>query len=519
LCVCLVLSISRREKTKEISVVFGQFKTVNEAYGDLPVVGSAKKHFDRFVCACVNVYNVECVVKIAMCRPTVRKTSSPECGNVVILMSISEKYRKHVITSFVKKIEPIVLVEGKAATLKDSNGKEYVDAFSGISVVNAGHCNPAVIEAAKQQMDRLVHACGYVYHLQPVADLAEKLAGLLGHNLNKTFFANSGSEAIECAMKLARKFTKKHELIALMCSFHGRTIGTLSITGQAGRRSYGMGPYLSGVAFAPAPYCYRCPLGLEYPGCGVQCAKMVEEVISYSTSGNVAGFIAEPVMGEGGIIVPPTEYFHKVKEILTHHGVLYLADEVQSGFGRTGKMFGYEHYDVTPDLVCMAKAIADGFPLGACTTRDEIGDSFEPGDHLSTFGGNPVSCAAAIANINYLQHEHLPEKAARDGEYAMKRFHELAKKHELIGEVRGKGLMIGLELVTNKETKHPAQMEAAKIRDLCRDKGVLVGHGGVKGNVVRIQPPLVITREQLDKVIDVLDQSLSQVNPVRGTGS
>lgn len=434
-------------------------------------------------------------------------------------MSVSEKYRKHVITNCVKKIEPIVLVEGREAILKDSNGKEYVDAFSGISVVNAGHCNPAVIEAAKRQMDRLVHACGYVYYLQPVADLAEKLAGLLGHGLNKTFFANSGAEAIECGMKLARKFTKKHELIALMCSFHGRTVGTLSITGQAGRRSYDMGPYMSGVAFAPAPYCYRCPLGLEYPSCGVQCAKMVEDVISYSTSGNVAGFIAEPLMGEGGIIVPPVEYFHKVKEILDHHGVLYVADEVQSGFGRTGKMFGYEHYGVTPDVVCMAKAIADGFPLSACTTRDEIGDSFEPGDHLSTFGGNPVSCAAAIANINYLQNERLPEKAARDGDYAMKRLNELAKNHELIGDVRGKGLMIGVELVTKRGTKVPAQMEAAKVRDLCREKGVLVGHGGVKGNVVRIQPPLVITREQLDKVIDVLGQSLSEIGLGRGAGS
>jgi 4-aminobutyrate aminotransferase len=434
-------------------------------------------------------------------------------------MNVSEKYEKHVITSCVKKIEPIVLVEGKGATVKDSSGKDYIDAFSGISVVNTGHCNSFVNEAAKRQMDRLVHACGYVYHLQPVADLAEKLANLLGNGLNKTFFANSGAEAIECGMKLARKFTKKHELVALMCSFHGRTVGTLSVTGQAGRRSYDMGPYMSGVAFAPAPYCYRCTLGLEYPDCGVQCAKMVEDVISYSTSGNVAGFIAEPVMGEGGIIVPPPEYFREVKKILGRHGVMYVADEVQSGFGRTGRMFGFEHYGVVPDVVCMAKGIADGFPLGACTTRDEIGDSFEPGDHLSTFGGNPVSCAAAIANINYLQKERLPEKAARDGDYAMKRLNELAKNHELIGDVRGKGLMIGVELVTKRETKVPAQMEAAKVRDLCREKGVLVGHGGVKGNVVRIQPPLVITREQLDKVIEVLGQSLSEVGLGRGAGS
>lgn len=272
-----------------------------------------------------------------------------------------------------------------------------------------------------------------------------------------------------------------------------------------------MGPYLSDVAFAPAPYCYRCPLGLEYPSCGIQCAKMLEDVISYSTSNNVAAFIAEPVMGEGGIIVPPPEYFSEVKKILDNHGVLYVTDEVQSGFGRTGKMFAFEHYGVIPDIVCMAKAIADGFPLGACTTRDEIGDSFDPGDHLSTFGGNPVSCAAAIANIDYLQKEHLSGKAAKDGEYVMKRLNQLTEKYDLIGEVRGKGLMIGVELVTNRESKAPGPEEAARIRNLCREKGVLVGHGGVKGNVVRIQPPLVISREQLDKVVDALEESISEV--------
>jgi 4-aminobutyrate aminotransferase-like enzyme len=320
-----------------------------------------------------------------------------------------EKYRKYVITSSVKRVEPITIVEGRDATLKDSKGREYIDAFAGIAVVNSGHCNPAVIEAAKQQMYKLVHACGYLYYLQPVAELAEKLAKVLGNNLEKTFFANSGAEAIECGLKLAKKFTKKHELIALMCSFHGRTVGTLSVTGQAGRRGYGMGPYMSGVAFAPVPYCYRCPLGLQYPSCGIRCAKMLEDVIAYSTSGNVAGFIAEPAMGEGGIIIPPQEYFIEVKKILHDHDILYIADEVQSGFGRTGRMFGFEHYGVVPDIVCTAKGIADGFPLGACTTRPEIGNSFDAGDHLSTFGGNPVSCTAGVANIDYLLKERLSD--------------------------------------------------------------------------------------------------------------
>jgi 4-aminobutyrate aminotransferase len=425
---------------------------------------------------------------------------------------VEAKYDKYVILSSIKKIEPVTLVEGKGATLKDSNGRKYIDAFAGISVVNSGHGNTTIMDAAKRQMDKLVHACAYVYPLQPVADLAEKIAKLLGHGLNKTFFSNSGAESIECGLKLARKFTKKHELVALMCSFHGRTIGTLSVTGQANRRGYGMGPYMSGVAFAPAPYCYRCSLGLKYPECDVQCAKMIQDVISYSTSSNVAGFIAEPVMGEGGIIVPPPEYFKEAKKILDANQVLYVADEVQSGFCRTGKMFGFEHYDVIPDIVCMAKGIANGFPLSACTTRDEIAASFDAGDHLSTFGGNPVSCAASIANVDYMLNEHLAEKSAADGEYAMKSLNELAHKHDIIGEVRGKGLMIGIELVKNQRTKTPASQEAGKIRDICREKGVLIGHGGVKSNVVRIQPPLVISREQLDTVIDVLDQSLKEVS-------
>jgi 4-aminobutyrate aminotransferase-like enzyme len=360
-------------------------------------------------------------------------------------------------------------------------------------------------------MDKLIHACGYVYHLQPVADLAEKLAGLMGGSLEKTFFGNSGAEAIESGLKLAKKFTKKQEVIALMCSFHGRTVGTLSITGQAGRRGHLMGPYTSGVAFGPTPYCYRCPLGLEYPSCGIQCAKMLEDVVNYSTSNDVAAFIAEPVMGEGGIIVPPPEYFTEVKKILDDHNILYIADEVQSGFGRTGKMFGYQHYGVLPDIVCMAKGIANGFPLGACTTRAEIGDSFEPGDHLSTFGGNPVSCAAAMANIDYMVREDLPEKASKDGEHAMKKLKEVAEKQKLIGDIRGKVLMIGIELVRDRETKAPASQEAARVRELCREKHVLIGHGGVKANVLRIQPPLVISREQLDHVIDTVDRSLAEV--------
>jgi 4-aminobutyrate aminotransferase len=422
-------------------------------------------------------------------------------------MDAEAKYQKYVITNCAPRLEPITIIEGKGATVTDSKGRRYVDAFSGISVVNTGHCNPAVIRAAKKQMEQLIHACSYIYHVQPVADLAEKLASIFGDGLRKTFFSNSGAEAVECAVKLARKFSKRHELIALMASFHGRTLGTLSITGQAKRKRYSMGPYMGSTSFAPTPYCYRCPLGLEYPSCGIQCAKMLEDVIDYATSDDVAAFIAEPILGEGGIIVPPSEYFREARKILRRRGILFIADEVQTGFARTGKMFGYQHYGETPDIVATAKGIAGGFPLGACTTRSEISEAFEVGDHLSTFGGNPVSCAAAIANIDYLVEADLPAKAAKNGEYLLRRLKELA--FNLVGEVRGKGLMIGLELVKDRK-KTPASVEAVKIRAICREKGVLIGQGGVKGNVLRIQPPLTISRKELDAVADTVEEALRE---------
>lgn len=423
---------------------------------------------------------------------------------------IIEKANKYLITSMVTKIQPVVIAEASGAIIKDVAGKEYIDCFAGISVVNAGHCRPEVVSAAIEQAKKLVHACSYVYYVPPTIELAEKMAEITFPSLQKTFFGNSGAEANECAIKLARKYTKRYELIALMCSFHGRTLGTLSVTGQAGRRKYDMGPYLSGISFAYPPYCYRCPFKKEYPGCDLLCARMVQDVIDYCTSKGVAAFIAEPVMGEGGIIPPPPEYFKVVKEILDENDILFIADEVQSGFGRTGKLFAIEHYGVEPDIMTLAKGIADGFPISACTTRADIGDSFEPGDHLSTFGGNPVSAAAALANINVMLKEKLPEQAAEKGSYIMKRLNEMKEEYEIIGDIRGKGLMIGIELVKDREKKTPAKDETTKIRDLAREKGLLIGSGGVKGCVLRIQPPLVIEKEQIDKALTILEDAIKE---------
>jgi 4-aminobutyrate aminotransferase/(S)-3-amino-2-methylpropionate transaminase len=420
-----------------------------------------------------------------------------------------ERYRDYVATSFVAAIEPIAVGKAEGATVWDQDGKEYVDCFAGIAVVNAGHRHPKVIAAAKAQMDELVHAATYIYHVPVVGLLGERLAEITPGRLQKTFFGNSGAEGIETAMRLAKAYTGKREFITLTHAFHGRTAGTLSITGNKARKTRG-GPYLPGIAFAPAPYVYRNPFGTDdAEEVAERCAAMVEWAIDYQSSGDVAGFIAEPVMGEGGILVPPASYLRRVKEILDRHGILFIADEVQSGYGRTGKMFAIEHFGVEPDIMVLAKGIADGFPLSATIAPAEIADSLRPGEHLSTFGGNPVSCAAAVANIEVMQEERLPEESARKGEHAIARLRAMAERYPLIGDVRGLGLMIGVELVRDRVTKEPANTEAATIRRLAREAGVLIGVGGQAGNVVRIQPPLVIEDAALDRALDVIDRALA----------
>ena len=425
-------------------------------------------------------------------------------------MNTIEKYQKYVTTSFVASIEPVVFDHASGATVVDTDGKEFIDCFAGIAVSNAGHRHPKVIEAAKAQMDKLVHAGTYIYHVPVVADLAERLAGITPGRLQKTFFGNSGAEGIETAMRLAKAYTGKSEFISLTHSFHGRTVGTLSITGNVQRKTRG-GPYLPGVSFAPAPYVYRNPFGSDDPeDVADRCAEMVEWAVKYQSAGSVAAFIAEPVMGEGGIIVPPLSYFRKVKEVLDRYGILFIADEVQSGFGRTGKLFAVEHFGVEPDILVMAKGIADGFPLSATIARAEIADSFQPGEHLSTFGGNPVSCAAALANIDVMLDEDLAGQSATKGNQVLAQLQEMAAEYELIGDVRGLGLMIGIELVTDRAQRTPAKQQAGAIRAYSRESGVLIGVGGQEGNVLRIQPPLTISESELERTLDVIGQGLAR---------
>ena len=426
-------------------------------------------------------------------------------------MNTQEKYKKYVNTSFLKALEPVVVDRGIGSKYIDPEGREYLDAFSGISVVNSGHGNREVVEAAKAQLDKLLHCCSYVYYNIPMADLAEKLAQITPGALQKTFFGNGGAEAVEGAMRLAKQYTGKFEFIALTHSFHGRSLATLSITGNAMRKKGG-GPYIPGVAFAPAPYHYRSPYGQKDPKMTARlCARAVEEVILCHTSNRVAAFIIEPVMGEGGIIVPPPEYFEELLPILKKYGIILIADEVQSGFCRTGKMFASEHYGLEPEIMTMAKGIANGLPLSGFIAVEAVADSFTPGDHLSTFGGNPVCCAAALANIAFMEREKLADQAAAKGERVMEQLRGLKSPKVVIGEVRGKGLMIGAELVKNAETKEPASSEAAAIRKRAVEKRVLFGLGGFYGNVLRIQPSLTISDSELDQAVRVVGECMNEL--------
>jgi 4-aminobutyrate aminotransferase / (S)-3-amino-2-methylpropionate transaminase / 5-aminovalerate transaminase len=421
--------------------------------------------------------------------------------------SVPDLYRDYVNLSSTFGVEPVVVQRGRGAVLTDVDGRDFLDCFAGIAVVAVGHCHPRVVEAATAQLRELIYCGTYLYYVPIAGLLAERLARVTPGRLSRTFFCNSGAEAVEGALRLARAYTGRSEVIALETGFHGRTGATLAVTGNRKRKQRG-GPYPAGAAFAPAPNPYRCRLCSGT--CTLACADAVRDVIDYHTADDVAAFIAEPVMGEAGIVVPPPEYFRRLRPILEERGILLIADEVQSGFARTGTMFGIERYGVEPDIMAMAKGIAAGLPLGGFIARPEVAEAFEPGEHFSTFGGSPVACAAALASLDVIEDERLCEHARVLGECLGDGLRQLATRHPLIGDVRGTGLMFGVELVTDRAAKTPAPGAANRVRAACRERGLLVGVGGFAGNVVRIQPPLVISQAQLDLAMEVLDQALGE---------
>ena len=419
--------------------------------------------------------------------------------------SVEAQYEEYLMPIWKSLNVPIKRASG--CTVEDFEGNEYLDVFSGISVTNAGHNNEAVVEAAKEQLDEFVHGCTYVHPNEPAAELGEKLAETTPGDLQKSCFCNSGTEAVEGAVKLARKYTGSKEVLALEMSFHGRTLGSLALTGNKAYKSE-MAPTINDVAHVAPPYAYRCQLCDGWP-CSCACAEDVERVIETHTADDLAAVVVEPVMGEGGIIVPPEGWLSRVKEITHDHGGLLIVDEVQSGYGRTGEMWASDHFDVVPDIMPQAKGIANGLPLGAFTASAEVADAFESGDHLSTFGGNPVACAAALATIEELE-DGIVDNARELGSWLSGELAELEAEYDAVGDARGLGLMQGLELVDHSETgpmniaPAPDAKLAKSIATHLREQGIIMGVGGFHGNVLRFQPPLSITKSQLGRTVDAL---------------
>ncbi|MBX5465939.1 MAG: aspartate aminotransferase family protein [Firmicutes bacterium] len=417
--------------------------------------------------------------------------------------SAAALYDRYVAHSFLAP-EPLEVARAEGAYVWDAAGRRYIDCFAGISVVNVGHGHPAVREAVRAQVDRLIHCNSYTYYVWEVGRLAQRLAEVIPGPASKTFFSNSGAEAVEAALRMAKAYTGRSEFVALTRGFHGRTLGALGVTGNAGRRHRG-GPFAPGVAFAPAP--------IPRPGETVEEAAAraiagMEEVFRYGTSGQVAAVIVEPVLGEGGIWPLPAEYWAALKPLVERWGALLVVDEVQTGFGRTGRLFACQHFGLEPDIVVLAKGIADGFPLGATVARPEIADSLGPGEHLSTFGGNPVSVAAALATLEVLLAENLPQQAATKGAWALEHLRGWAQTRPEVA-VRGLGLMIGIELRDQRGEARPDW--AREVRAQAREAGVLIGVGGPEGNVLRLQPPLVIAQADWNQAVQVVKAALDTV--------
>ncbi len=399
---------------------------------------------------------------------------------------------------------PLVADRGEGAIIQDVDGNRFLDFTAGIAVVATGHCHPRVVQAIQQQAAKLIHMSGTDFYYPNLVDLAEKLAMLApGDMPRRVYFGNSGTEAIEAALKLARYHTGKGRFIAFYGSFHGRTMGSLALTGSKSVQQKGFFPVVQGVHHIPYANCYRCAYGKTPDTCAVECVKVIEDQLFRHTvpAEEVAAIFVEPVQGEGGYVVPPKKFFDELRRVAARHEILIVADEVQSGMGRTGKMFASEHFDLVPDIMALAKGIASGMPLGAMIARADIMD-WRPGAHASTFGGNPVCISAALTTIELLEQE-LINNAARVGAHLKARLDEFPKKFPVVGDVRGLGLMIGIEIVRDQQTRerHPELRD--KIERMCFERGLLVLGAGP--NSLRLSPPLVVTKDQADHAVDTLE--------------
>jgi 4-aminobutyrate aminotransferase len=425
---------------------------------------------------------------------------------------IIKKHKQYLFPSiFTYYNDPLVTDHASMQYLWDVDGNRYLDFFGGIVTISVGHANPRVTTKVKAQIDKLQHA-STVFPNEAVVALAEKIAQITPGEISSSFFSNSGTEANETAVQVARMYTGHYEVVGLRHGYSGRSSMAQSLTAVGSWRRSLPAPS-PGFVHALNPYCYRCPLGKTYPSCEVACAKDVEAVIQTTTSGQIAAFLAEPIQGVGGFITPPPEYFKIVFKIVKDYGGLFISDEVQTAWGRTGRRwFGIEQWEVTPDIITSAKGLANGAPVGLTATRPEIAASFK-GMQISTFGGNPVTSVAAKATIDLIEEDRLLENSAAVGAYYREGLESLQDKYDLVGDVRGMGLLLAIELVKDRSTKEPAPDATNQLMEECRKRGLLVGKGGLFGNVIRTSPPLNISKADVDEAIRIMDQSLAAIAP------
>ncbi|MDH2901417.1 MAG: acetyl ornithine aminotransferase family protein [archaeon] len=421
-----------------------------------------------------------------------------------------------VLSPSISRFYPLVIDHAHDCIVTDVDGNEYIDFNSGIAVLGVGSTNERIVKAATDQLKKFTHYSYTDFYYENINQLAEKLIAVFPNDgqtkeRKQVYYGNSGTEANEAAIKLARYATRRPRMMAYMGAFHGRTMGTMALTASKLAQVKGFSPLLGGVEHAPYPYCYRCPLKLEYPSCGFACIDYIQENYfdKYVPPDEVAVFFIEPIQGEGGYVVPPDDYFKELFKRFGKYGILFSDDEVQSGIGRTGKWFAIEHFGVTPDMITVAKALGGGLPIGALIARSDL-MSWQPGSHASTFGGNPVAAAAALAVITEIEERKLMDNARKQGEYMMQIFKDWMEKYEIIGDVRGKGLMIGIEIVKDKKSKEYGVAEATRITELAWKKGVLLITCG--RSTLRIVPPLTITREIVDEALEVIQSAVAQVN-------
>jgi 4-aminobutyrate aminotransferase len=423
---------------------------------------------------------------------------------------IVQQDKKLISPSYTRSYDAVI-ERGRGAWLWDIDGRKYLDFTAGIAVASVGHSNPDVVRAVRRQAGKILHNAGTDFYNRPGVGLAAELVKITpGRFPKRVFFTNSGTESVECAFKLSRWHTRKPRLISFLGAFHGRTYGSMTLSASKLTHRDHFAPLVPGVTHAPYAYCYRCPLGEEPGSCGMECLKYLEEQIlgKIVPPDEVAAVVVEPVQGEGGYIVPPVNFLRGLQRICRKHGFLLVADEVQSGFCRTGRWFASEHSGIVPDIVALAKGIAGGMPLGACVARSDIMD-WPPGAHASTFSGNPLSCQASLASIAYMRRHRLAENARKLGDHALKFLRDLQQEVELIGDVRGLGLMAGIELVRDRNSKEPAKEEASLALSKCFKRGLMILSCGE--STVRIMPPLVITRSELDRGLDILADVLKSL--------